>query len=119
MLALFLYSLFIVKDFKASLIVGGSIFLFQFLLTVITDGGIGGGDIKLFSVVSFLVGSDLYLLTLPMTVLIIGTLIYFLVVKKDLWGSVPFVPYIFISYLITCLITWGCSHWIPLNILHY
>jgi leader peptidase (prepilin peptidase)/N-methyltransferase len=98
-LALFLYSLFIVKDFKASLIVGGSIFIFQLLLAVITDGGIGGGDIKLFSVIAFLTGSNLYLLTLPMTVLIIGTLIYFLVAKKDLWGLVPFVPYIFVSFL--------------------
>lgn len=98
-MTLFLYSFFLIRDMRVSFIVGGCIFLFQLLLAVITNGGIGGGDIKLFSVMAFLMGSDLYLLTLPMTVLIIGTLIYFLMTKRDLWGSVPFAPYIFISFL--------------------
>lgn len=98
-LALFLYSFFIVKDFKTSFIAGGSIFIIQLLLAVITDGGIGGGDIKLFSVVAFLLGHDLYLLALPMAVMMGGTLIYCLAKRKGFWCSVPFAPYIFISFI--------------------
>jgi len=98
-LALFLYSLFIVKDFKVSFIMGGIAFLLQLLLAVVSNGGIGGGDIKLFSVVAFLMGYDLYLLALPMAVLMAGTLIFYVATKRGLWWSVPFAPYIFISFL--------------------
>ncbi|WP_422445344.1 prepilin peptidase [Thermoanaerobacterium sp. DL9XJH110] len=98
-LALFLYSLFIVKDLKASFIMGGSIFIIQLLLAVVTNGGVGGGDIKLFSVVAFLLGNDLYLLALPMAILMAGTTLYCLITKKGLRYSVPFAPYIFISFL--------------------
>lgn len=103
-LALFLYSFFIVKDLKVSFIAGGSIFIVQLLLSVATNGGVGGGDIKLFSVVAFLLGYDLYLLALPMTVLMVVTILYCFVTKKGLWYSVPFAPYIFISFLFY----WGC-----------
>lgn len=98
-LALFLYSFFIVKDLKASLVMGGITFLIQLILAVITNGGIGGGDIKLFSAVAFLMGHDLYLLALPMAVMMAGTLIYCLAARKGLWCSAPFVPYIFISFI--------------------
>ncbi|HHW01699.1 MAG TPA: prepilin peptidase [Thermoanaerobacterales bacterium] len=98
-LALFLYSFFIVQDLKASFIVGGSIFIVQLLLSVVTNGGVGGGDIKLFSVMAFLLGYDLYLLALPMAVLMVVTVLYCLITKKGLRYSVPFAPYIFISFL--------------------
>lgn len=117
-LALFLYSLFIVPDLKASFIIGGTVFLFQFLLTVITDGGIGGGDIKLLSVLAFVMEEDFFLVTLFMAAMMIIVFIYSLLNGKGLKFAVPLVPFIFISY-ISYLIAWGCNQWIPLNILYY
>ncbi|WP_213974971.1 prepilin peptidase [Tepidanaerobacter acetatoxydans] len=98
-LALFLYSFFIIQDFKASFVMGGIVSLIQLLLAVVSNGGIGGGDIKLFSAVAFLMGNDLYLLAFPMAVFMAGTLIFCAAAKKGLWCSVPFVPYIFVSFL--------------------
>lgn len=114
-LALFLYSFFVVKNFRMSIIVGLFVFIINLTLAVITEGGIGGGDIKLMSVLAFVMGEDFFLLLLPLGFFMILTLIHCLITGKGIKFSVPFVPYMFISYLII----WGCNIWIPLNILFY
>lgn len=114
-LALFLYSFFVVENFKMSIIVGVFVFIINLTLAVITKGGIGGGDIKLMSVLAFAMGEYFFLLVLPLGFFMILTLICCLVAGKGIKFSVPFVPYMFISYLII----WGCNIWIPLNTLFY
>jgi leader peptidase (prepilin peptidase)/N-methyltransferase len=112
-LALFLYSFFVIENFKMSLIVGSFVFAVNLMLAVVTDGGIGGGDIKLMSVIAFMMGEDFFLLVLPLGFFMVLTLIYCLMTGKDIRYSVPFVPYMFVSFLIT----WGCNTWITLNTL--
>lgn len=114
-LALFIYAFFIVEDFKMGLIIGSFVFVIHLTAAVITDGGIGGGDIKLMSVIAFAMGENFFLLIVPISIFMIITLIYGLLKGKGIKFAVPFVPYIFISYLIV----WGCNYWIPLNILCY
>lgn len=115
MLALFIYAFFIVKDFKMSIVISIFVFVIHFIAAVISNGGVGGGDIKLLSVIAFAMGEDFFVIVLPMAILMIITLIYGLLKGNGIKFAVPFVPYIFISYLIV----WGCNYWIPLNILHY
>lgn len=103
-LALFLYSLFVCRSFKEGLIIGGLVFVIHLLVAVVADGSIGGGDIKLMSVLAFLLGRDFFLLALPMVGLMTATLVYALVTGKGLRYSVPLVPYLFVSFLIS----WGC-----------
>lgn len=70
-----------------------------FLVALVTNEGFGGGDIKLISVLALYLGQDLFLLALPMAILLLATLIWALVARKGWRYSVPFVPYIFVSYL--------------------
>lgn len=115
-LALFIYAFFIVEDFKMGLIIGSFVFVIHLIAAVITDGGIGGGDIKLMSVLAFALGEDFFLMVIPMIVFMIITLFYGLLRGKGINFAVPFVPYIFLSFLIV----WGCIQWIPLvDILYY
>lgn len=114
-LALFIYAFFIVKDFKMSLIISLVVFAIHLIGAIISGGGIGGGDIKLMSVLAFALGEDFFLLVVPMAILMITTLIYGLLKGRGINFSVPFVPYIFLSFLIA----WGIKRWIPLDILYY
>jgi len=98
---LLIYSLFLIEDIKQSLLFGLFIFAVQLILAVISDGGIGGGDIKLMSVMAFMMGYDIALMALPLAILMIFAMAYSIITKKGLNYSVPFVPYIFISYCIT------------------
>lgn len=114
-LILFIYAFFIIENFIMSLIIGLFVFVIHLIAAVITDGGIGGGDIKLMSVLAFALGEDFFLLAVPMAISMIITIIYGLLKGKGINFSVPFVPYIFLSFLIT----WGCKQWVPLGILYY
>lgn len=102
-LALFLYSFFVVENFKMSLIVGLFVFVLNLVLAVITNGGIGGGDIKLISVLAFMMGEDFFMLVLPLGFFMILTLFYGLITGRGIRYSVPFVPYIFASFLVILL----------------
>src|SRR5690554_4295683 len=75
-LVLLLYSFFIVNDYRQSIIMGAFVFITHLVLAVITDGGVGGGDIKLMSVLAFMLGYDMILLAFPLAVLMIITTIY-------------------------------------------
>jgi leader peptidase (prepilin peptidase)/N-methyltransferase len=103
-LALFIYSLFSCRDFKEGLITGGLVFIVHLLVAVAASGSIGGGDIKLMSVLAFLLGRDFFIMVLPLVVLMTATLIYVLVTGKGLRYSIPLVPYLFVSFLVL----WGC-----------
>ncbi|MGB9841039.1 prepilin peptidase, partial [Thermovenabulum sp.] len=94
-------------DLKEGLITGSLVFTSHILVAAAASGSIGGGDIKLMSVLAFLLGSDFFLLALPMAGLMSVTLIYALIAKKGFRYSVPLVPYIFVSFLIS----WRCLFW--------
>ncbi|MBE3592222.1 MAG: prepilin peptidase [Thermoanaerobacter sp.] len=98
-LALFIYSLFTCKDFKESFLTAAAVFILFLIPSIIFEGSIGGGDIKLLTVLAFFMGKDFSMLALPMFILLIATLIYGLIKRKGLKYSVPLVPYVFVSYL--------------------
>ncbi|WP_281054647.1 prepilin peptidase [Thermosediminibacter oceani] len=103
-LALFIYSLFACRNLKEGFIIGGFVFITHLLVAIAASGSIGGGDIKLISVLAFLMGRDFFLITLSLAGLMLATLIYALVTGKGLRYSIPLVPYLFLSFLIS----WGC-----------
>ncbi|TYP56828.1 prepilin peptidase [Thermosediminibacter litoriperuensis] len=103
-LALFIYSLLACRNLKEGLITGGLVFIVHLSAAVISGGSIGGGDIKLMSVLAFLLGWDFFLMVLPMAGLMTVTLVYALVTGKGLRYSIPLVPYLFASFLVS----WGC-----------
>ncbi|MBQ0140228.1 MAG: prepilin peptidase [Kurthia sp.] len=74
-------------DMFAGAFLGCAILLF---LTVVSKGGIGGGDIKLYLIIGFILGSKLTLLSLLLSA-IIGLLVA-LFLKKGVGQSMPFGP---------------------------
>lgn len=102
-LILLLYSFFIIEDYKQSIVMGLFVFIAQLAMAVITNGGIGGGDIKLVSVVAFMMGYDIALIALPLAIMMIITMIYCIIAKKGIKYSVPFIPYVFISYIMVVI----------------
>jgi len=98
-LTLFIYSLFTCKDFKESFLMAVIVFMVLLIPSIIFEGSIGGGDIKLLTALAFFMGKDFSVLALPMFVLLAGTLIYGLIKGKGVKYSVPLVPYVFVSYL--------------------
>ena len=98
-LALFIYSLFTCSNFKESFLTAAAVFILFLIPSIIFEGSIGGGDIKLLTVLAFFMGKDFSMLALPMFILLVATLIYGLIKRKGLKYSVPLVPYVFVSYL--------------------
>lgn len=98
-LTLFIYSLFTCKDFKENFLMAVIVFILLLIPSIIFEGSIGGGDIKLLTTLAFFMGKDFSALALPMFVLLVGTLIYGLIKGKGIKYSVPLVPYVFVSYL--------------------
>jgi len=98
-LALFIYSLLTCRNFKESFLTAVTVFLLLLIPSIIFEGSIGGGDIKLLTALAFFMGKDFSILALPMFILLVATLIYGLIKRKGLKYSVPLVPYVFVSYL--------------------
>lgn len=103
-LALFIYSLFTCTSFKESILMAVLVFILLLIPSLITEGGIGGGDIKLLTALAFFMGKDFSILAFPMFILLAASLIYGLIKGKGLNYSVPLVPYIFASYLFYLLL---------------
>lgn len=83
----------------------GAVIGFIVLLTVafITNGGIGGGDLKLFLVIGIVLGSSLTLLTLFLSSVIglIASLLFLRLQKLDRKTPIPFGPSIAVATLIS------------------
>ena len=73
------------------------VFLLHLVLAVITNGGVGGGDIKLMSAMAFMMGFNVTFLVLPLAVMMVLTAIYCITTRKGLKYTVPLAPYIFLS----------------------
>lgn len=93
----FLYHIF-------GMLIGGGFFLF---IAVVTDGAMGGGDIKIMAALGFLFGVKSTLLLMFFSFVIGGILsVILLVLKiKKRKDPIPFGPFICLSALIT--IFWG------------
>jgi len=76
-----------------------TVFLLLLIPSLIAEGSVGGGDIKLLTALAFFMGKDFSMLAFPMFILLVSTLIYGLIKGKGLKYSVPLVPYVFVSYL--------------------
>jgi len=98
-LALFIYSLFTCNNLKESFLMAVTVFLLLLIPSLIAEGSVGGGDIKLLTALAFFMGKDFSMLAFPMFILLVSTLIYGLIKGKGLKYSVPLVPYVFVSYL--------------------
>lgn len=82
------------------LLVGGGFFL---LISVVTNGGIGGGDIKLMALLGFLLGWKEIILTSVLS-FFIGAIISIILILLKIKGRkdyIPFGPFISVSAFIT------------------
>ncbi|WP_227766330.1 prepilin peptidase [Zhaonella formicivorans] len=110
-LALFLYSLFVLL-FNADrwgMVIGHALLSFKvfisfLLLAFVTQRGFGGGDIKLISALAFFLGDNFFLLAAPAAILMFFTLVWAFGTGKGFRYEIPFVPYIFLSYLTVCVV---------------
>jgi leader peptidase (prepilin peptidase)/N-methyltransferase len=93
-----------------ALLLGGGLFL---LIAIASNGGMGGGDIKLIAVLGFILGLKKTVLNILLS-FIIGALfsvVLLLLKKKGKKDPIPFGPFINIAFCITiffgdCIINW-------------
>ena len=110
-IVIFIYELFCVDSaisFFISSLVGALLCLLLLIIAnKISKGGIGGGDIKLLSSIGFVCGIYVVissmLLALVSCIVVSGVL---LILKKcTTKDNVPFGPFIYVGYLVMCLLT--------------
>jgi len=87
--------------------------LFFFLIALVTNGAMGGGDIKLIAVLGFILGLKKTLLNILLSFLIGAVISIFLLLsgKKGRKDAIPFGPFINISFLVTVLYGEGIINW--------
>lgn len=97
-------------DSISSFIGAGLLF---FIIALVSNGGMGGGDIKLSAVLGFILGLKKTLLNILLSFIIgaVFSIILLLSGKKGRKDAIPFGPFINISFLITllygeCIINW-------------
>lgn len=92
--------LFDIKNFKVYILSALIVFLFFFILAILSNGGIGGGDIKLFTVLSLIFGQDIYYIILfTYVIAFIVSIIMLLLKKSNLKTSVALAPFITLGTL--------------------
>ncbi|WP_172856669.1 A24 family peptidase [Thermoanaerobacterium sp. RBIITD] len=91
-----------ILDYVIGFALGGGILL---LISIISGGGMGGGDIKLMALIGLFVGWKLTLTTLFIAVLLgaIGGIILIILKVKTRKDYIPFGPYISMACLISIL----------------
>ncbi|GAB6117617.1 A24 family peptidase [Thermoanaerobacter brockii subsp. lactiethylicus] len=89
-------------DYIMGLVLGGGILL---LISLISGGEMGGGDIKLMALIGFFIGWKLTILVLFLSVIIgaLGGVILVALKIKGRKDYIPFAPYISIAWLISIL----------------
>jgi len=110
-IVIFIYELVFVNSaisFFISSLVGALLcFLLLIIANRISKGGIGGGDIKLLSSIGFVCG--IYVVISSMLLALVSCIVVsgmLLALKKcSTKDNVPFGPFIYVGYLIMCLLT--------------
>lgn len=83
----------------------GITFAVFLLLAVITDGGIGGGDIKLLTALSLIFGSNiLMIVTIAFTVATIFTIPKLFFKQMSVKENVPLAPFVCLSVIMVLII---------------
>lgn len=97
-LTLFLYSILLVKNISEHAILAIFVFSLLFIVYLLSQNCIGGGDIRLLTVIAFLLGDSFTMFLLMMfPFLLLGFLIG-VIIYRTFWFSVPLVPYIFLGF---------------------
>lgn len=93
-----------------ALLLSGGLFL---LIAIVSKGGIGGGDIKLISVLGFVLGIKKILLNMLLSFIIGGIFSIFalLLKKKGKKDTIPFGPFINIAAVITLFFGDSIINW--------
>jgi leader peptidase (prepilin peptidase)/N-methyltransferase len=99
-LTLFLFSLLVVRDYSEHFFMSLSCFAVLVAVSIITRGGIGGGDIKLITVLSFFMGSKFYEMIFFISFVMMVGFVRIFFKDKSLRIEVPLVPYIFLGYVL-------------------
>jgi len=81
--------------------------LFFTIIALISNGGMGGGDIKLIAILGFILGFKKIILNIILSFIIGAIISLFLLLsrKKERKDTIPFGPFINISFIISLL--WG------------
>lgn len=92
-----------------SLVIGGA----MLLVSILTKGGIGGGDIKLMAASGLLLGFSHNLLAFILAYLTAGLMyaIPLLTGRLDRHKEIPMIPYFAASILVSCLFGDGIINW--------
>ena len=85
-------------------LIGG--FLILFVMALVTRGGIGMGDVKLISTMSFVTGisCSFYTFFFSSILCAVFTIVFLLTKKKTMKDDMPFGPFIFISYILVIIL---------------
>lgn len=81
-------------------------FVLLFIIAVITKGGIGFGDVKLFGVLGLMAGSGGVFITLFLSLALnsVTALILIGMKKKTMKSKMPMAPFIYAGYALVCII---------------
>lgn len=92
-----------------SLLAGSVCLLFLLVLSKMTNGGIGYGDVKLFGALGFLGGvyAVIYTLVLSFFLCAIASSIFLISGKKGLRDGLPMGPFIFLGFAATMILGLG------------
>jgi len=81
------------------------IFTVFLLLAIITDGGIGGGDIKLLTALSLIFGTNiLTVITITFTVAAIFSMLKLFLKQMSVKENVPLAPFVCLSVIMVVII---------------
>lgn len=89
-----------------SVIAGVSGFLFLLIISKITHGGIGYGDVKLFSALGFLCGVNAIVYTLIISFFLCAIVSILLLIskKKNVKDGIPLGPFVWIAFAATIIL---------------
>lgn len=97
-LALFLYSILLVKNISEHAILAILVFSLLFIVYLLSQNCIGGGDIRLLTVIAFLLGDSFTMFLLMMFPFLLLGFLVGVITYRTFWFSVPLVPYIFLGF---------------------
>lgn len=90
-------------SFSGGAIIGGGVFLFCYL---VTRGAVGAGDVKLFAVVGYFLGSGVIFTAMFLTVVLSAfySVLQLIFKKKGLKEEIPFAPFVCAGTLFTMIL---------------
>lgn len=94
-----------IENLKIYLISTCLVFIFFLILAITTKGGIGGGDIKLFTALSLIFGTNiLTVITITFTVATIFSMLKLFLKQMSVKENVPLAPFVCLSVIMVVII---------------